>query len=149
MTIFPDSTNCSIGRVLPLTAKGGSAAWQGKRAEPQVIPDQRIVLLNKHFDPSDELVLEMGCFEGIHTIGLAQFPRQVTAIDARIENVVKPIVRCSLLGITPCVFKCDVEREPLPIKWLSSDILHHVGVLYHLKDPVRISFESASMSGWG
>jgi len=114
----------------------GGAAWQGKRAEPQVIPDQRIVLLNKHFDLSDKHVLEMGCFEGIHTLGLAQFSRQVTAIDARIENVVKTIVRCSFFGFTPCVFKCDVEREPLPIKWLSSDILHHVGVLYHLKDPV-------------
>ena len=114
----------------------GSAAWQGKRAEPQVIPDQRIVLLNKYFDLSDKHVLEMGCFEGIHKMGLAQFSRQVTAIDARIENVVKTIVRCSFFGFTPCVFKCDVEREPLPIKWLSSDILHHVGVLYHLKDPV-------------
>jgi 2-polyprenyl-3-methyl-5-hydroxy-6-metoxy-1,4-benzoquinol methylase len=115
----------------------GSAAWQGKRAEPQVIPDERIVLLNQHFDLSDKRVLEIGCFEGIHTIGLAQFSRQVTAIDARIENVVKTIVRCSFFGFTPCVFKCDIEREPLPINWLSSDILHHVGVLYHLKDPVR------------
>jgi hypothetical protein len=115
----------------------GSAAWKGKRAEPQVIPDRRIVLLNEHFDLSDKHVLEIGCFEGIHTIGLAQFSRHVTAIDARIENVVKTIVRCSFFGFAPRVFKCDVEREPLPIKCLSSDILHHVGVLYHLKDPVR------------
>ena len=115
----------------------GSAAWQGKRAEPQVIPDRRIVLLNDHFDLSNKHVLEMGCFEGIHTIGLSQHARQVTAIDARIENVVKTIVRCSFFGFAPRVFKCDVEREPLPIKWLLSDILHHVGVLYHLKDPVR------------
>jgi hypothetical protein len=115
----------------------GSAAWQGKRAEPQEIPDRRIVLLNEHFDLSDKHVLEMGSFEGVHTIGLAQHARQVTAVDSRIENVVKTIVRCSFFGFTPVVFKCDVEREPLPIKWLSSDILHHVGVLYHLKDPVR------------
>lgn len=115
----------------------GSAAWKGKRAEPQVIPDRRIVLLNEHFDLSDKHVLEVGCFEGVHTIGLAQRARQVTAIDARIENVVKTIVRCSFFGFAPRVFKCDVEQEPLPIKWLSSDILHHVGVLYHLKDPVR------------
>lgn len=115
----------------------GSAAWKGKRAEPQVIPDQRIVLLNEHFDLSDKHVLEVGCFEGIHTIGLAQHARQVTAIDARIENVVKTIVRCSFFGCVPRVFKCDVEKEPLPIKRLSSDVLHHVGVLYHLKDPVR------------
>jgi 2-polyprenyl-3-methyl-5-hydroxy-6-metoxy-1,4-benzoquinol methylase len=115
----------------------GSAAWPGKRTEPQVIPDGRIVLLNEHFDLSDKHVLEIGCFEGIHTIGLAQLSRQVTAIDARIENVVKTIVRCSFFGLAPCVFKCDIEREPLPIKRLSSDVLHHVGVLYHLQDPVR------------
>jgi len=115
----------------------GSAAWQGKRTEPQVIPDPRIVMLNNHFDLSDKHVLEIGCFEGIHTIGLAQLSRQVTAIDARIENIVKTIVRCAFFGFAPRVFKCDVEWEPLPIKWLSSDILHHVGVLYHLKDPVR------------
>lgn len=114
----------------------GNAAWQAKRAEPQVIPDRRIVLLNEHFDLADKHVLEMGCFEGIHTIGLAQHARKVTAIDARIENVVKTIVRCSFFGFAPRVFKCNVEQEPLPIKWLSSDILHHVGVLYHLKDPV-------------
>jgi tRNA (mo5U34)-methyltransferase len=114
----------------------GNAAWQGKRAEPQVIPDPRIVLLNEHFDLSDKHVLEVGCFEGIHTIGLAQYARQVTAIDARIENVVKTIVRCSFFGLAPRVFQCDVEQEPLPIEWLSSDVLHHVGVLYHLKDPV-------------
>lgn len=113
----------------------GSAAWKGKRAEPQAIPDQRIVLLNEYFDLSDKHVLEVGCFEGIHTIALAQHARQVTAIDARIENVVKTIVRCSFFGCSPRVFKCDVEKEPLPIKRLTSDILHHVGVLYHLRDP--------------
>src|SRR5262245_42900031 len=115
----------------------GSAAWQGKRAEPQEIPDSRIVLLNEHFDLSDKHVLEIGCFEGIHTIGLARYAKQVTAVDARVENVVKTVVRCSFFGFAPSVFKCDVEREPLPIKRLSSDVLHHVGVLYHLKDPVR------------
>ncbi len=115
----------------------GSAAWQGKRAEPQVIPDRRIVLLNEHFNLSDKHVLEIGCFEGIHTIGLTQYASRVTAVDARIENVVKTIVRCAFFGCTPRVFKCDVEAEPLPIEWLSSDVLHHVGVLYHLKDPVK------------
>jgi len=115
----------------------GSAAWQGKRAEPQVIPDRRIVLLNEHFNLSDKHVLEIGCFEGIHTIGLAQYASRVTAVDARIENVVKTIVRCAFFGCTPRVLKCDVEVEPLPIEWLSSDVLHHVGVLYHLKDPVK------------
>jgi tRNA (mo5U34)-methyltransferase len=115
----------------------GSAAWKGKRTEPQVIPDRRIVLLNDHFDLSDKHVLEIGCFEGVHTIGLAKYARQVTAVDSRIENVVRTIVRCSFFGFAPRVFKCDVEGETLPIKWLSSDILHHVGVLYHLKDPVR------------
>ena len=102
-----------------------------------MIPDPRIVLLNEHFNLSDKHVLEIGCFEGIHTIGLAQYASQVTAVDARIENVVKTIVRCAFFGCTPRVLRCDVEKEPLPLELLSSDVLHHVGVLYHLKDPVR------------
>jgi tRNA (mo5U34)-methyltransferase len=114
----------------------GNAAWAGKRCEPQAVPDPRILLLHERFDLADKHVLEVGCFEGIHTVGLSMFARQVTAIDARVENVVKTIVRCALFGRRPVIFKCDVEARPLPYEELACDVLHHVGVLYHLKDPV-------------
>lgn len=114
----------------------GNIAWSGKRTEPQPIPDRRIELLDQEFGLSDKTVLEIGCFEGIHTIGLARLARSVHAVDSRLENVVKTIVRASLYGCSPSVTVCNVEENPLPVGDLRSDIVHHVGVLYHLKDPV-------------
>jgi len=114
----------------------GDSAWEGKRSEPQDIPDRKIVLMNERFDLSDKHVLEVGCFEGVHTVGLSRYARRVTAVDSRVDNVVKTIIRCAFFGYCPTVFKCNVEERPLPVEALSADIMHHVGVLYHLKDPV-------------
>ena len=114
----------------------GRRAWPGKREVPQSIPDPRIVELNKRFDLSDKHVLEVGCFEGVHTIGLGMFARQVTAVDSRIENVVKTLVRCGFFGSAPQVFKCDLENAEDMARLPEVDVLHHVGVLYHLVDPV-------------
>ena len=114
----------------------GNVAWQGKRITPQEIPDRRIVLMNERFHLSDKHVLEVGCFEGIHTIGLSMFAQKVTAIDSRIENVVKTIVRCAMFGYSPVVFKHDVEEQSAGTSIPEVDVIHHVGVLYHLRDPV-------------
>lgn len=115
----------------------GGIAWAGKRDRPQEVPDRRILLLNDRFPLADKHVLEVGCFEGIHTVGLSQFARRVTAVDGRIENVVKTIVRTAFYGYFPTVFQHDVEEAAARIDLLQADILHHVGVLYHLRDPVR------------
>ena len=115
----------------------GGLSWAGKRDRPQEVPDRRILLLNQRFALSDKHVLEVGCFEGIHTAGLCQFARQVTAVDGRIENVTKTIVRTAFYGYRPTVFLHDVEQYPAPVDFLRADVLHHVGVLYHLRDPVR------------
>ena len=115
----------------------GSAAWHEKRSAPEVIPDRRVLLLHNRFDLTTKHALEIGCFEGIHTIGLCQYAKKVTAVDARIENVVKTIVRCGFFGYSPTVFKCNVEERPLDTALLEADVACHIGVLYHLKDPVR------------
>lgn len=109
----------------------GNRAWPGKREEPQAIPDRRIGIMAEAF-PAARHVLEVGCFEGVHTVGLCRRFPQVTAIDARASNVVKTIVRCHLYGHSPEVSVCDVETQQVP----ESDVVHHVGVLYHLLDPV-------------
>jgi 2-polyprenyl-3-methyl-5-hydroxy-6-metoxy-1,4-benzoquinol methylase len=114
----------------------GGAAWRGKRVLPEVIPDRRVELLHARFDLSDKHVLEIGCFEGIHTIALCRLANRVTAIDARIENVVKTVVRCAFFDERPRVFVHDVEGEHAVDHLLQSDVCHHVGVLYHLEDPV-------------
>lgn len=114
----------------------GMAAWGSKRDKPETIPDQRIVMMNDRFDLSDKHVLEVGCFEGIHSLGLLQYARKVTAVDARMDHVVKTIVRCAMFGYTPTVFGYDVESIPSDVSLLQADLVHHVGVLYHLKNPV-------------
>ena len=113
----------------------GRPAWQGKRVDPQQIPDPRIEQLDARFGLAGKSVLEIGCFEGVHTIALAQRAESVIAIDSRVENVVKTMVRCGFFGLRPEVFVFDVDTPdapPLP----DVDACHHVGVLYHLVDPV-------------
>jgi 2-polyprenyl-3-methyl-5-hydroxy-6-metoxy-1,4-benzoquinol methylase len=115
----------------------GGVAWSGKRDRPEEVPDRRVLLLHERFGLADKHVLEFGCFEGIHTVGLCRFAQKVTAVDVRIENVVKTIVRTAFYGYSPTVFQHDVEDGSARSDLLRADILHHVGVLYHLKDPVR------------
>ena len=48
----------------------GTRAWAGKREEPQALPDPRITLMGDRWPLAGRTVLEVGCFEGVHTIGL-------------------------------------------------------------------------------
>jgi tRNA (mo5U34)-methyltransferase len=113
----------------------GGTAWRGKRDRPSELPDRRILLFHERFDLSDKHVLEVGCFEGIHTIALCRLAERVTAVDARVENVAKTIVRCGFFDVRPRVGVCDLE-EAEDEELLHADLCHHVGVLYHLDDPV-------------
>jgi hypothetical protein len=114
----------------------GGIAGRNKRRDPQAVPDPRIKQFNEAYPLAGRTVLEIGCFEGVHTVGLCQFGANVVAVDARIENVVKTIVSANLFGHRPDVRCVDVDSvaglERLP----EVDIVHHVGVLYHLVDPV-------------
>ncbi len=127
----------------------GNMAWKGKRDLPQAIPDRRIERLNELFDLEDKGVLEIGCFEGIHTIGLCKYSKQVYAIDSRIENVVKTLVRANMFGFHPTVTVHDADAGIKPPHLEQYQIIHHVGVLYHLVDPVRhmLSLKSDSLQG--
>lgn len=114
----------------------GDRARPGKRDLPQEIPSRTIVLLDDLLGLSDKHVLEVGCFEGVHTIGLCDRAREVTAIDSRMENVVKAILRCYLYGCSADIRRCNVEVEDELQALPEVDVVHHVGVLYHLVDPV-------------
>lgn len=114
----------------------GNIAWKGKREVPQVVPDSRIVQMDKIVGLKGRSVLEVGCFEGVHTIALAQCGADVTAVDSRIENVVKTVVRCNLFGYKPTSFVSDIEKADDVALLPHVDFVHHVGVLYHLKDPI-------------
>lgn len=114
----------------------GQPAWSGKRSDAQPIPDPRILRLDDLIGLSDKSVLEVGCFEGIHTVGLLMYAQRVVAVDARIENVVKTIVRCGMFDLHPSVFQHDLDEAGDLPTLPAVDVLHHVGVLYHLTDPV-------------
>lgn len=114
----------------------GNAAWSGKRTQPQLLPDPRIERLHQMVNLSDKDVLEIGCFEGVHTIALCDRARSVVAVDARVLNVAKTATRCALYGVRPTLLTVDVEREPADSALWDVDVVHHVGVLYHLVDPV-------------
>lgn len=114
----------------------GKPASLIKRNTPQRIPDRRIVELNRRLPLQGLHVLEVGCFEAIHTIALANHGARVTAIDSRIENVVKTITRLWGFGFAADVFQCDVEKPQDFARVPEVDVTHHVGVLYHLADPV-------------
>jgi tRNA (mo5U34)-methyltransferase len=116
----------------------GKPAGAKKRPMPQKFPDYRLAILDERIPLKDLHVLEVGCFEGIHTIGLCTKAGKVSAIDSRINNVVKTTVRAGFFGHHPDVFIFDLEKlnsETAP--QLQCDVLHHIGVLYHLAKPVE------------
>lgn len=127
----------------------GNVAWATKRTEPQEIPDQRILELDRRLPLAGRSVLEIGCFEGIHTIALCQRASRVIAVDSRIDNILKTIVRCALFDLHPTIRLCDIERVPANVGQLQADVCHHVGVLYHLRDPVAHLLDLGRYVGTG
>jgi len=108
-----------------------------KRGTAQPNVDYRITELARRIDLFSKVVLEVGCYEGVHTAALAERSQQVKAFDGRVEHVVKTIVRCAMLGLPVNAFVLDLEKKMPENIDLSCDIIHHVGVLYHLENPVE------------
>jgi len=127
----------------------GNLAWKGKRDNLQSIPDPRIVELDRLFNLSDKSVLELGCFEGVHTLGIALKAESIFAVDSRIENVIKTIVRANLYGFKPSVSVCDLEKNEDVKRLPTVDIIHHVGVLYHLTDPISHLIQIGKLAQYG
>lgn len=115
----------------------GNPAGAKKRVEPQELPDRRVEMLHQEVDLSNKRVVEVGCFEGVHTVALCKRAKSVTALDSRVENVVKTMVRCGFYEQYARVKVYDLEElgDSSP-EWLHTDVLFHIGVLYHLTDPV-------------
>lgn len=135
----------ALNNLLPWASyvKDSKGRWFGKpysskkRFSPEQIPDPRIMELNRRYPLQNLKILEVGCFEGNHTVGLSYFSSNVMAIDSRIEHVVKTIIRTAMYGYRPDVFQLDLEQPFSNNMNLTFDVLHHVGVLYHLSNPVK------------
>jgi len=154
---LPDAQIEELNAILPWNSfvvdgrgrRVGNVPWHGKGRAPEAIPNKRTRQMHEAFGLRGHTVLEIGCFEGAHTLGLCQLGAIVTAVDSRVENVVKTIVRTACFDHHPRVFVCDVERRPLPAERLRADFCHHVGVLYHLADPVTHLRELGELIGRG
>jgi hypothetical protein len=141
--LLDDETLAELNDLLPwqsftVDGKGrrfGNWTRPGRRDQPQPVPDPRTAVMDELFDLHDKHVMEFGCFEGIHTVGLCQLAREVTAVDGHLENVVKTIVRTAFYGHRPNTFLFDVER--LEDLGFEVDVVHSLGVFYHLREPVR------------
>ena len=146
--LLPDEEFARLNAMLPWAAfvvdshgrRFGRPYSDNKTTVAARIPDKRIVELDRRFPLASRRILELGCFEGIHTVALARAAASVVAVDGRIENVVKTAVRCAAFGCFPTVLWWDAE-EPPPSVSLEADVAHHVGVLYHLTDPVTHMIE--------
>ena len=105
-----------------------------KRTEPETIPDYRVKRLNECLSLKDKSILEVGCFEGAHTLSFLEYTDDVTAIDIRPSNVINTLTRLSVMGKQANVFVANVED--LDDSFGHFDIMFHCGVLYHLLDPI-------------
>ena len=106
-----------------------------KRPGLQQIPDRRITLLDRAVGLTGKSVLEVGCLEGFHTLGLLHYTPRVTAIDVRPINVIKTLTRLSLHGAHAEVYVQDAET--MNESFGTFDVTFHFGVLYHLMNPVE------------
>lgn len=131
----------------------GTPWSERKRHAPQPFPDRGVEKLNEIVPLEGLSVLELGCYEGHHTVSLARHAAEVWAIDGRIENVIKTLVRvwgagCEKRATVNCI---DLEKGALQdqIRVLGRkkgfDLIHHRGVLYHLSDPVNHVYECAAI----
>jgi 2-polyprenyl-3-methyl-5-hydroxy-6-metoxy-1,4-benzoquinol methylase len=141
-----DELLASFNRLLPWAAmtvdsKGRSVgnAWSStKRTYYNALIDPRLRDFDKIWPLEGKHVLEVGCFEGIHTLAaLLLGASRVTGVDGRIENILKTMARLWAYDQTTELLLWDLEKEvpnTIPEHW---DMLHHIGVLYHLTNPVE------------
>jgi hypothetical protein len=135
---------CSVSEVG--VEKYLGTAWSNrKRASVATFPDPLVNKLNSKISLKNFNILEVGCFEGHHTASLGVFSKSVVAFDGRLENVIKTLVHCWLMGIDQQVrVECiDIEKYNIYETFLNLgitkkfDLIHHRGVLYHISDPCK------------
>jgi tRNA (mo5U34)-methyltransferase len=97
--------------------------------------DPRVAAVRDRLASAHKTVLEIGCCEGIHTVQLAGVCREVVGLDVRPHNIACALTRLFVHGVTNARLLLHDARE-LDDRLGRFDILFHVGVLYHLSDPV-------------
>lgn len=133
---FQEVVDWKTGMQMP---DGRVLGVEGKRGKVSKGNDSRVALVKNMIDPAHGTVLEVGCCEGIHTLQLAAVAKHVTALDVRPKNIVCTLTRLFVHDIKNVSVKLADARF-LDAKEGHYDVLFHVGVLYHLMDPVEHLF---------
>lgn len=124
------------GRVLGVPRKGTFVVTQ---------QDPRVALFADRFQTADKTVLEFGCLEGTHTVQLAKVCGHVTALDVRPKNVVCTLTQLFIHDVQNAHVKL-ADAEQLDPAIGRFDAIFHVGVLYHLVDPVAHLMQLSRLS---
>jgi 2-polyprenyl-3-methyl-5-hydroxy-6-metoxy-1,4-benzoquinol methylase len=154
-TVFPGALKLTteqiekLNSLLPwstLVAYRGTlqgAPWDNKkRAAVHSIPDAHIKGLRPWIE--GKRVLEIGCHEGVYTLGLAKYAASVVALDGRMDNIIKTLTRVWLANKSKAIQVVCNNLEDLNVSRLGKadsegyifDLIHHNGVLYHLSNPL-------------
>jgi len=120
----------------------GSPWDNKKRSTVHRIPDPHIEELRQLIE--GKRVLEIGCHEGVYTLGLAKYAASVVALDGRMDNIIKTLVRVWLANKSGAIQVVCSDLEELNVTRLDKvdsegyvfDLIHHKGVLYHLSNPL-------------
>lgn len=127
----------------------GQKAWKRRRQFPGAIPSPEVVLFNQFCRLNKTRVLDVGCFEGIHSVSLSLMGAKVIAVDGRVENIVKTIVRSGIYGATIETKKYVFEQDP--IEQIPSDIdyVFHRSVLPLMEDPIKHLHDLGKLANLG
>ena len=127
----------------------GQKAWKNKRQVPERIPSPEVVLFNQYCNLSGAKVLDVGSFEGIHSISMSMMGAKVFAVDARVENVVKTIVRSGIYRASVETAKFTFEQEPLDRLPSNIDYIFHRSLLPLMEDPVKHLYDLGEIAKRG
>lgn len=140
---FQEALDWKTGLTLPDGRVLGVAGKRGKTCDGL---DSRVRLIAERLEPADKTILEVGFCEGVHTVQLAQICKNVVALEVRPRNVACALVRLFVHGVENAKLVLKDVRD-LDDRFGRFDILFHVGVLYHLMNPVEHLFKIRNLAG--
>ncbi len=113
----------------------------------KIVPDgdARVQAVASRFNARDKTVIEVGSNEGYHTAQLARICRHVTAFDVRPHNVAASLINLFVQDIQNARVAL-LDARDLDSSFGTFDIMFHVGVLYHLLDPVTHLYKIADVA---
>ena len=116
--------------------------------------DTRLQMVNRavdaHFGERLKQIdcIDIGCHEGFYSLAMAQRGvRQITAIDARPENLKRARFVADAMGISGIHYANGRVETLAADQGRTFDLTLFLGVLYHVEDPMRCLRQVAGVTG--